>query len=51
MNTPTIITFKLDMERLLRNNSRALIKEYLREELTRYETHEKTYGRKEAHHA
>ena len=44
------ITYKLDIERLLQNNDRKLIKKLFREELAKYETHEKSYAKKEAHY-
>lgn len=45
--TNTIVC-KINMERLLKNNSRETVKKYLKRELALYETHNKSYARKEA---
>lgn len=38
------ITFKLDVERLLRKNDRKTLMEIIPNEVIHYETHEKTYA-------
>jgi len=43
------ITYKLDMEKLMRVNSRETLLEIIPAEVRRYETKEKSYGKEHAH--
>ena len=45
MSNTTTIKFKLDMERLLRNNDRKTLLRIIPNEVRHYETHEKSYKR------
>ena len=43
------ITFKLDMDALLRNNPRTTLLEIIPNEVKEYETKEKSYGKENGH--